>query len=92
MAQISMRMDDDLKKQAEALFDDLGLSMSAAFTVFVKQSLRQGGIPFEITTNPFELKAQTIAAMQEANEISKDPTAKKYSSFSELLAEVEQDV
>lgn len=57
MAQISMRMDDDLKKQAEALFEDLGLSMSSAFTVFVKQSLRQGGIPFEITVDPFYSKS-----------------------------------
>lgn len=57
MAQISMRMDDDLKKQAEALFEDLGLSISAAVTVFFKQSLRQGGIPFEITTDPFYSKS-----------------------------------
>ena len=55
MAQINVRIDDDLKTRAEALFSDLGLTMSTAFTLFVRQSVRQGGIPFEITTktDPF---------------------------------------
>lgn len=57
MAQISMRIDDDLKKQAEALFDELGLTLSSAVTVFVKQSIRQGGIPFEVTTDPLYSKS-----------------------------------
>lgn len=53
MAQVNMRMDDDLKKQAEALFDDLGLTMSSAVTIFLKQSIRQGGLPFEVKKDPF---------------------------------------
>lgn len=55
MAQINIRIDDKLKDEAEKLFDELGLNMSSAFNVFLKQSIRQGGIPFEITTrtDPF---------------------------------------
>lgn len=45
---ITVRMDTELKKQAEALFSELGLSMSAALTVFVKQAVYEHGIPFEI--------------------------------------------
>ena len=45
---ISIRMDSDLKAQAEALFAELGMNLSTAFNVFVRQSLRDGGIPFEI--------------------------------------------
>ena len=45
---ISIRMDSDLKAQAEALFSELGMNLSTAFNVFVRQSLRDGGIPFEI--------------------------------------------
>ncbi|MEQ4487095.1 type II toxin-antitoxin system RelB/DinJ family antitoxin [Cohnella silvisoli] len=41
-------MDEDLKKEAESLFSDLGLNMSTAVNIFVRQSLRQGGIPFEV--------------------------------------------
>ena len=52
MAQVNIRMDDDLKKHADMLFDELGLNMSTAVTMFVKQVVRLGGIPFEITTKP----------------------------------------
>lgn len=53
MAQVNIRMDDDLKVQADKLFDELGLNMTTAFNMFVRQTLRQGGIPFEVTTDPF---------------------------------------
>lgn len=45
---ISIRMDSDLKAQADALFSELGMNLSTAFNIFVRQSLRDGGIPFEI--------------------------------------------
>ena len=43
---ISIRMDADLKAQADALFAELGMNLSTAFNIFVRQSLREGGIPF----------------------------------------------
>ncbi len=46
---ITVRMDEDLKKQADELFDDLGLSFSGAVNVFVRQALREDGLPFAIT-------------------------------------------
>jgi len=45
---ISIRMDADLKAQADALFAELGMNLSTAFNIFVRQSLREGGIPFEV--------------------------------------------
>ena len=59
MAQVNIRIDDELKKRADALFEELGLSITTAFTIFVRQSIREGGIPFEITTNvdPFYSEA-----------------------------------
>ena len=53
MANLNIRIDDNLKKQAEALFSDLGMSMSTAMTVFLKQAVRTGGIPFELKADPF---------------------------------------
>ena len=55
MAQINIRIDDNLKEKAELLFEELGLTMTTAFNMFLRQSIRQGGIPFEITTkiDPF---------------------------------------
>lgn len=50
---ITIRMDDSLKKQAEALFDDMGMNMTTAFTIFAKAAVRQGKIPFEVVGDPF---------------------------------------
>jgi DNA-damage-inducible protein J len=87
---LTIRMDKELKEQAEQLFSELGMNMTTAFTVFVRQAVRQKKIPFEISLNiP---NAETIAAMEEANRISRDPNAKRYSSFEELIAEVQNEV
>jgi DNA-damage-inducible protein J len=55
MAQINIRIDDALKDQGEHLFRSLGLSFSSAVSMFVSQSVREGGIPFAVTTrqDPF---------------------------------------
>lgn len=50
---ITIRMDENLKKQAEALFDEMGLNMTTAFTIFTKAVVRQHKIPFEISADPF---------------------------------------
>ncbi len=49
---VTIRIDADLKKQADKLFDEMGLSFTAAVNVFVKQSLREQRIPFEISMKP----------------------------------------
>jgi len=55
MAQINIRIDDDLKVSAENILNELGLNMTTAFLMFLRQTIRQGGIPFEVTTrtDPF---------------------------------------
>lgn len=50
---ITIRMDETLKKQAETLFEDMGLNMTTAFTIFTKAVVRQNKIPFEICADPF---------------------------------------
>ena len=52
-ASITIRMDEKLKKQADALFDDLGMNMTTAFTVFAKAAVRQQKIPFDLAIDPF---------------------------------------
>ena len=51
MAQVNIRIDDGLKEKADFLFDELGLNMTTAINMFVKQAVRQGRIPFDITTH-----------------------------------------
>ena len=89
MAQINIRIDDNLKEQAEVLFEELGLNMSTAFNVFIRQSIRQGGIPFEITTqvDPF-FSESNIKALQES--IKEASEGKFVSKSLEELKEMEQ--
>ena len=53
MAQVNIRIDDDLKERADLLFEELGINMTTAFTIFIKASVRQRGIPFELNLDPF---------------------------------------
>ncbi len=46
---ITVRVDRDVKEEAEELFDDFGMSMSGAINIFLKQCIKDGKIPFEIT-------------------------------------------
>ncbi len=85
---ISIRMDSSLKTQADALFAELGMNLSTAFNIFVRQALREGRIPFEISLN--QPNYETIAAILEAERIAKDPSVKGYTDMDELFADLEK--
>ena len=48
MTNVTIRMDEGLKQQSEALFAEMGLNMTTAITLFVKTAVRENRIPFEI--------------------------------------------
>jgi DNA-damage-inducible protein J len=54
---ITIRMDENLKRQAETLFAEIGMNMTTAFTIFAKTAVRQQRIPFELATDPFYSEA-----------------------------------
>ena len=85
---ISIRMDVDLKDAAEELFDELGLTLSAAFNIFVRQSLRERAIPFTITE--ITPNQETVNAMLEAKRIARDPNVTTYSDVEEALQELKR--
>jgi DNA-damage-inducible protein J len=80
-------MDTNLKREAENLFTDLGLNMTSALNMFIRQAVRTQSIPFEITRGP---NAETIAAMQEAESLARNPKAKGYSNLDELLMDLKR--
>lgn len=47
---VTIRVDDDLKRDADALFSQLGMTFSGAVNVFLRQCVREGGLPFVPTT------------------------------------------
>ena len=53
MAQISLRIDDEVKRNAERTLDDIGMSMSTAINIFLKTVIRENRIPFELSADPF---------------------------------------
>lgn len=83
---ISIRMDSKLKTQADDFFAELGMDISTAFTIFVRQALREGKIPFEISLNT--PNKETIAAMVEAERIAKDPSVKGYANMDDLVSDL----
>ena len=68
------------------MFAELGMNLSTAFNIFVRQSIREGRIPFDISLN--QPNRETIAAMLEAERIAKDRSVKGYSDLNELFKEL----
>ena len=85
---ISIRMDSDLKAAAEALYEELGMNLSTAFNIFVRQSLRERGIPFKITEGT--PNSDTLSAMLEAARIAKDPSIKGYHNVDDFFADLDK--
>lgn len=87
---INVRVDSVLKQDAEALFSDLGLTMSSAINMFLRSAINHNGIPFEVKR--VAPNAETRAALDEYEEMRKNPDKyKRYESFDEILDEVFAD-
>ena len=69
-----VRIDENLKKQASELFSQLGMDMSGAMNIFLKQCVLRGGLPFSVELPQY--KPEVLEAMEEAKRISKDPDRK----------------
>lgn len=61
---VTFRVDDELKKQADSLFADLGMNLSTTLNIFLRQAVREQNIPFQVTKNV--PNAVTLAAMETA--------------------------
>ena len=83
-----VRIDSDIKQQATALFDTLGLDMSGAVNMFLHQCVLRGGLPFSVEMPQYS--AKTLEAMAEAKRISADKSVKGYTSMEELKAALEE--
>lgn len=88
---ITIRMDAELKKQAEALLKEMGMNMTTAFTVFTKQLVRDGCFPF--TPDVRVPNEETRAALEEMNAILEEKIpSKSYTSVRELFEDIENEV
>ena len=84
---LNIRTDKDIKDQAEAIFNELGLNMTTAVNMFLRTAIREHGIPFELKlAAPNET---TSAAIAEGRKLMDDPLAPRYSSMDALKAALE---
>ena len=89
-ANINLRIEPDIKAQADAVFSSLGISITDAINVFLHASIMEGGFPFQPKQPRYN--RETLMAMQEARDIMAGRVeAKRYSSLSGLLADLDAE-
>lgn len=88
-AVLQARVDTKIKQEAEGLFESLGLDMTTAIRLFLRQAVNQQRIPFDIVPPQYNFTPETLSAIEEARRISKDSSVKAYSSAKELLEDCE---
>ncbi len=84
---LNIRTDRDVKERSERIFSELGMSMTTAINLFLRASIREHGIPFDLKIDPaIEI---TRAAIDEGRRIADDPDIKGYHSIDALKAALE---
>ena len=89
MAKVStnINLDADLKRSAQLLLKDLGMDLTTAVTIFLRQTVRDQAIPFQISRDT--PNAQTLAALHEYEEMKAHPEKYPcYNSFEEAMKDV----
>ena len=84
-----IRIDKNVKEQANALFANLGIDMSSAVNMFLRQCILRGGLPFAVEMPQYN--QETLKAIAEARKISRDPSVEGYDNMSDLLSALEED-
>ncbi len=79
---LNIRTDTEVQEKAEAIFEELGLSMASAVNLFLRAAIRENGIPFSLNLDV--PNGTTVAAIEEGRRIADDPNAPGYASMSSL--------
>lgn len=83
---VTIKTDKDIKDKAKRLYEALGMDLTTAVNIFFRQSIIHNGLPFEVTLD--RPNAATLAALEEGEEMLKDPNAPRFSSVEELFEEL----
>lgn len=87
---IQVRVDNEVKQESDVLFADLGIDTPTAVRIFLNQAIKQRRLPFDVSQTWYN--ADTVAAINESEEMLRDKNLKTYSNFSELLQEVQTEL
>ncbi|KAA9268306.1 type II toxin-antitoxin system RelB/DinJ family antitoxin [Streptococcus anginosus] len=79
---LNIRTDKEIKEAAEKIYSSLGLNMTTAINMFLRASIRESGIPFDLKLDiPND---ETIKAIEEGRMIAKDNKVKSYDNIDDL--------
>jgi len=81
---LNIRVDEELKRKAETIFNELGLNMSTAINMFLRYSVRYGGIPFELRIE--KPNAETLSAIDDVN--NNRNMSKTFDSVNDLIEDL----
>jgi DNA-damage-inducible protein J len=81
---LNIRVDEELKRKAETIFNELGLNMSTAMNMFLRYSVRYGGIPFELRIE--KPNAETLSAIDDVN--NNRNMSKTFDSINDLIEDL----
>lgn len=85
---LNIRIDEDVKKQSDEIFNELGLNMTTAINIFLRTTIREHGIPFGLKLDiP---NATTKAAIEEGRKMISDPSSPRNSNMSDLKTALEK--
>ena len=84
----NFRIDSELNNQANALLEGLGLSMSQAISMFLRQVVLQRGLPFEVRYP--DRSCELLEAVEEAKRLEADPKTKRYTDMDEMWADLDK--
>lgn len=85
---LNIRTDKEIKEAAEKIFREHGLNMTTAINIFLRQVIREKGIPFEL--NLSGPNQETDAAIAEGRKLAKDSCAKGYANMDDLRAALDE--
>jgi len=89
MANLTISLDDEDKKELTEFCNEVGISVSGLFTIFTKKVLNEWAIPF--TVGMPKLNHETISALEEGERIAHDPNVKGYTNLTEMWSELNKD-
>lgn len=84
---MNIRMDSDIKRDAQQIFAELGMDMTTAVNIFLRQAIRQRGLPFEVKLDA--PNADTLEALEEVRQMKKNPhLGKTYTDVDVMMKEL----
>jgi len=75
---ITVRVEEEVKRQAEVILDDIGINITSLFNACLKALVREQKVPFALVSNEYILKETIREKLEESQAIAADPNAKRY--------------